>query len=261
MIALVGVVLLGFVAVDIILSSLGAGAKGPLAPRVAQSVFAVTKLLPDRPVVHRICGPAVMVGVGGVWVVAMCASWTMILMADDSAVLQQSDQSPASLAGRAIFAGHLLSTLGGGQHQTGSELWGAVATMIGVSGMVVLTLSVSFVYSTTQAVSTGRAILALADTHGPGSGHFDTVLLPQIATLVAQVKAIPFSLYFSTVRPERRLPEALARLHGDTRLTQDQQVRLEVLLSEMPGLEGLSGNAFEAAFDDWVRRYTLTPVS
>ena len=125
--------------------------------------------------------------------------------------------------------------------------------------MVVLTLSVSFVYSTTQAVSAGRAILALSDIHQPGSDQFSRVLLPQFATLVAQNKAIPFALYFSSVREERRLPQKLAQLRSHPQISEEDRKNLDILLRELPGLEHVSQHSFDDAFNNWAKGYTLRP--
>ena len=255
--ATVGALLLAVVLWDILMSALGAGSAGPLAPRIAHGAFRLIRQLPDRDHVHRICGPLVTASIGAGWIVLMCVAWSLILSGAPEAVVTGAEGTPAGTLGRVSYAGHLLSTLGGGLNQPGTQAWGAVSMLIGVSGMVVLTLSVSFVYSTTQAVATGRAVLALSEIHGPGTERFDTVLLPELATLVAQIKAIPFCLYFSTARPHRRLPAALARLRCDARLDAEDRARLDVLLTELPGMEHAPADSFGTSFEDWVQRYSL----
>lgn len=252
-----GGLLLCLVIWDILMSALGTGSSGPIAPRVARTMFGALRKLPESGAVHRSCGPIVTAAIGAVWIVLMCLGWTLVFSATQAAVVQSSTNQPAGMLGRITYAGHLLSTLGGGLNQPGGQGWGAAAMLAGVSGMIILTLSVSFVYSTTQAVATGRAVIALSDIHGPGTEQFDSVLLPQIATLVAQIKAIPFSLYYSTVRDNRRLPASLARLYRHPQLTSDAQARLRVLLCELPGLEGTEAEAFEQRFYAWVDTYSI----
>jgi len=167
-----------------------------MTANVVMSTFHLIRCLPKQDWVHRVCGPLVVDSIGAAWIILMCLSWTLILSGQAGSVVSQSSGAPAGLLEKAIYAGHLLSTLGGGTCESSGALWGVVATLIGVSSMVVLTLSVSFVYSTTQAVSTGRAILALSDAHAPGTAQFSQILLPQFATLVAQIKAIPYALLF-----------------------------------------------------------------
>tara|TARA_B100002051_G_scaffold245756_1_gene253363 strand:+ start:37 stop:222 length:186 start_codon:yes stop_codon:yes gene_type:complete len=52
------------------------------------------------------------------------------------------------------------------------------SVIIGVTGMLVLTLAVSFVFSTTQAATQGRAVMALAEVFPPGSDEFTGQFLP-----------------------------------------------------------------------------------
>jgi len=257
--AILGICLLLIVTADVVMSTLGVGANGPLAPRVARGTFCLICCLPKQNWVHRVCGPLVVVSIGAAWIILMCLSWTLILSGQAGSVVSQSSGAPAGVLEKAIYAGHLLSTLGGGTYESSGALWGVVATLIGVSGMVVLTLSVSFVYSTTQAVSTGRAILALSDVHPPGTAQFSQILLPQFATLVAQIKAIPYALYFSTVRAERRLPQKLAQLRAHQEMSAQDRRNLDILLRELPGLEHVPQDQFDETFEKWAKGYTLRP--
>ncbi|WP_226898624.1 hypothetical protein [Mangrovicoccus algicola] len=242
---------------DILMSALGTGSSGPLAPRIAAGVFRAIGCLPDRPLIHRACGPLVMASIGACWIALLCLGWTVIFCTGETAIVASSDGQPAGPAGRLSFVGHLFSTLGGGLNEPGHAAWGLVAMLAGLSGMIVLTLSVSFVYSTTQAVAKGRAVLALAEIHGPGTAHFDTILLPQLAGLVAEIKAIPFSLYFSTARAHRRVARALSALYRHPGLGDGERERLRILLRELPGLETVAEDAFGAALEQWARRHSL----
>ncbi|WPZ27545.1 hypothetical protein UM399_18525 (plasmid) [Sulfitobacter pontiacus] len=83
--------------------------------------------------------------------------------------------------------------------------------------------------------------------------------MPQFATLVAQIKAIPFALYFSFVREERRLPQKLAQLRSHPQISKQDRKNLDILLRELPGLEHVSQDSFDDAFNDWAMGYTLRP--
>ncbi|WP_010138856.1 hypothetical protein [Oceanicola sp. S124] len=56
---------------DILMSALGTGSAGPVAPRGAWAMFSLLRALPERPFVHRICGPVVTAVVGAAWIVLM----------------------------------------------------------------------------------------------------------------------------------------------------------------------------------------------
>ena len=140
-----GICLLLVVTADVVMSTLGVGANGPLAPRVARGTFHIIRFFPRQDWVHRTCGPLVVVSIGAAWIVLMCLSWALILSGSTGSVVSPASSAPTNIVEKAIYAGHLLSTLGGGNYESSGLLWGAVSALIGISGMVVLTLSVSFV--------------------------------------------------------------------------------------------------------------------
>ena len=77
--AILGICLLLVVTADVVMSTLGVGANGPLAPRVARGTFCLICCLPKQNWVHRVCGPLVVVSIGAAWIILMCLSWTLIL--------------------------------------------------------------------------------------------------------------------------------------------------------------------------------------
>ena len=77
--AILGICLLLVVTADVVMSTLGVGANGPLAPRVARGTFCLIRCLPKQDWVHRVCGPLVVVSIGAAWIILMCLSWTLIL--------------------------------------------------------------------------------------------------------------------------------------------------------------------------------------
>ncbi len=95
--------------------------------------------------------------------------------------------------------------------------------------------------------------------HPPGTTQFSQILLPQFATLVAQIKAIPYALYFSTVREERRLPQKLAQLRAHPEMSAQDRRNLDILLRELPGLEHVPQDQFDETFEEWAKGYTLRP--
>lgn len=82
--------------------------------------------------------------------------------------------------------------------------------LVGVNGMIVLTLSVSFVLNTTQTVAAGRAFLAHAAAVEALDGEPNGDLKP-LADLVSQLNSVPHALYYSAPDPALRLPQGLER--------------------------------------------------
>ena len=122
--AIFGICLLLIVTADVVMSTLGVGANGPLAPRVARGTFHIIRFFPKQDWVHRTCGPLVVVSIGAAWIVLICLSWTLILSGSTGSVVSPASDAPTNMVEKAIYAGHLLSTPGGGNCESSGLLWG-----------------------------------------------------------------------------------------------------------------------------------------
>ncbi|OWY04339.1 MULTISPECIES: hypothetical protein [Thioclava] len=256
---LLGAALVAISLWDILLCALGAGQSGALSRAVARFGFARMRTIGHTRIAHRICGPVTMAWLGAVWIAAVAFGWSLIFFAASRSLETTKGLPAASFADSLSYAGHLLSTLGGGYANPAGTGWSLISVITGVTGMLVLTLAVSFVFSTTQAAAQGRAVMALAEVFPPGSDEFTGQFLPQFSSYVAQVKSIPFALFYSTARPQRRLPRGIYRLWRDARLTETQRRALRIILHEIPGLEEVAPERFDGALLDWAMRHDLCP--
>jgi hypothetical protein len=128
-----------------------------------------------------------------------------------------------------------------------------------VNGMVILTLSVSFVLMTTQTVAQGRAALAQCDLYAAGGTGRDS-LLAALASLASHLNAVPLALYYSAPRPDRRLPERLVRLVEEAVAENDPAFlrQLRIPLSDLPFFSpapDLTDEAFVHALRQWSRGF------
>ncbi|WP_078545959.1 hypothetical protein [Thioclava sp. F36-6] len=244
---------------DILLCALGAGQSGAISLAVARFGFKRIRSFGQTRLAHRICGPVTMAWLGGVWIIMVAFGWSLIFFAASRSLETTKGLPAASFGDSLSYAGHLLSTLGGGYATPAGTGWSLISVITGVTGMLVLTLAVSFVFSTTQAAAQGRAVMALAEVFPAGSDEFTGQFLPQLSSYVAQVKSIPFALFYSTARPERRLPRGIYRLWHDDRLTEDQRRALRIILHEFPGLEGVPPERFDDTLQHWAKRHDLCP--
>ncbi|WP_158214584.1 hypothetical protein [Phaeobacter sp. 22II1-1F12B] len=247
---LIGVVLTVYVCADFLFTTIGGTPSRFLSFRIARWVFAVFRRLPDRRFRHIAVGPVVMSAVALWWVAGIGMGWGMIFNGFDRAVIMSKSGADAGLVGAISHAGHLLSTVGGGKTEPSNLGYALLGVVCAVNGMVVLTLSVSFVLSTTQTVSNGRGLLLLQRVMAPGVAGYRSSVLPQLATLVAQLNTAPFALFYSHPDPEMRLPRMLVET-----FCSDDAAR--VLLSSLPQepeptIEGLSC---------WAQAYRLSPRS
>ncbi len=262
----IGATILIFVLLDFLYTAIGAAPVAPLSQTVARVVWRLfTRVMPEGNARHRLAGPVVMTGIAFTWITLVSLGWTLVFQMADRAVVISETEAPAGFARDFAFVGHLLSTLGGGPLETESPLWLILSVLAGVNGMVILTLSVSFVLSTTTTVAQGRGLLTKAPMFDAGSDEMNNVMLPALADLVANLNAMQFALYYSAEDPARRLPGGLVELARRVAPYPEQIRRLRIALAPLPGfdapegetLDALSDAAFIARLDAWAQRYTV----
>ncbi|MFD2739994.1 hypothetical protein ACFSUD_10470 [Sulfitobacter aestuarii] len=230
-----GVVLLVGIVADFLLTTIGASYHALLSHHVANYTWRIfTAILPDRPGARVYIGPIVMTGVAAFWIFGTSLAWAMVFQFDDRAIVRMETGAPASWWMDLAYIGHLLSTLGGSLGKPGDIGWSLAAVLVAVNGMVILTLSVSFVLNTTQTVAEARAFLAtseaLEDRFTPHHG-----IAAQLANLVANLNAVPLALYYSSPNESRRVPGGLTALFEKT-LKNGDAAAIRVLRRLLAGL-------------------------
>lgn len=247
-ILLSGMALTIYVCADFLLTTIGGTPSRFLSFRIARAAFAAFRLMPDGSFRHVAVGPTVMSAVALWWVVGIGIGWGMVFAGFDHAVVMSKSGADAGFLGALSHAGHLLSTVGGGNTEASNLVYAVLGVVCAVNGMVVLTLSVSFVLSTTQTVSNGRGLLLLRQTIGPEEPEFKGAVLPQLALLVAQLNTAPLALFYSHPNPDLRLPRRLVEAFAE----EDAARSLMGKLPQMPEttVEGLRA---------WAQSYRLSP--
>lgn len=248
----IGAVIVVYVFVDFIFTTIGTNVYFFVSHRLARGVFALHRTLPDLRWKYQVVGPLCMSVVAIWWIAGLAVGWTMILHALEPGILRQGPETPASLIGALSHAGHMLSTVGGGITKAGSMASALLGVMAAVTGMVVLTLSVSFILSTTQTVLAGRSLLMLTHAIPPEDVDFKSTILPDVASLVSNINSAPFALFYSHPEPEMRLPGALASLYRQTE--GDTRAALDRILTRIALVERLDG---PGDLDDWAKQYDI----
>ncbi|WP_417525331.1 hypothetical protein [Marinovum sp.] len=260
LLALVGVLLLLIVVADFLLVTISAAFFEVPSHRIASSMWRlVSWALPDRRWVRVCIGPVVMTSVASYWIIGTALAWTLIFQLQSRAIVRSADEAPAAWWMDMAYVGHLLSTLGGSLGKPGDVGWALAAVLVAVNGMVILTLSVSFVLNTTQAVSQGRAFLTTAElldgrvADTPGT-------LADLATLIVRLNSVPMALYYSSPFETRRLPRGLVTLfRGAVERGDAQAIRAwRIALAELPRFyppDGLDDHAYLDALERWSQQF------
>ena len=258
--AVLGICLLAAVCFDFLLTTVAITDKKLPSRRVSRGTWRLLKhVLPKTPGGRTLIGPLVMASIGAFWILTTAVAWLLIFQASEASVVLSSSQQPAGWLTDLGYVGEALSTLGGGKTEPGSTVWELVTVLVGVNGMIVLTLSVSFVLNTTQTVAAGRAFLAHTAAVQALGGQPGEDLKP-LADLVSDLNSVPHALYYSASDPSLRLPQGLERFAAWWAEQRGNLTGLRVILKDLPNFEpseDASDAAFLAELRDWSQNFVF----
>ncbi len=264
-----GLALLVTVTLDFLFTTIGADTYTLLSLRIARAIFGFFRLCVRRARVgwfHRVSGPLTMTGLAAFWIFGVSVGWGLIFWSSENAVQAAEGWNGVGWWDVYAHVGHLLSTLGAGKTAAGDTLWYVVGVFVAVEGMVILTLSVSFILTSTQTVNAGRGftiLLNAVDARDPASF---ALLAPPLASLVSSLNASPFALFYSTLDPMRALPTRIVTF-AETAAQGPDFGRYRDLLADLPGFAGigetgsrhLDDAAFLVRLRAWAAPFQLHP--
>ncbi len=210
---------------DVLHTTISMSGSGPLTRGVSRVTAALANAL-VRPFGGRsvrtlrgAVGPFVLSSVAFVWIAVPMVGYGMIFHGIGGLTLEP-DGAPG-LFQAMTFAGSRLSTLGAANATPAYVSADFLAMVASVNGMVVLTLSVSFLMNVIQTTSQLRSFALRVDAldhagrlnGSPTSALCDIAALgPMICGLVVDLTHSPLSRYFSPSRTALSFPDAVLRL-------------------------------------------------
>lgn len=266
----IGAAILAAALVDMLWTTLWvSGEAGPITGRLSAVGWRLTLARVGRR--HRVLslyGPASIVGAVVVWSAMLWAGWAMLFAADPAAVLDTTTGLPGDFIDRLYFTGYAIFTMGNGDLGPGPG-WRIATVLMNASGLVLLTLVLSYLVSVISAVVGARSFAAQVTSLGvtgagivrtaTEGGHVRNLELPllmlsdALSRLSEQHAAYPVLRYFHAAAPAKSVPLAV---HGlDDALT---------LISALPQDRRPSSMAIEmsrAAIDGYCATVGMGPGS
>lgn len=213
---IIGMLLLLGSTVDIIWTSLWAdGGAGPLSSRLATATWRGIRRFEGRYFrVRTIAGPLIIISTLMMWVGLLWAGWTFVFAGGENTLLDTHNPGPISWAERIYFVAYTLFTMGNGDFAPADGIWQIVTSFATASGMLFITLSVSYVLSVIGAVVDKRSFASAVSGTGTRSEEFiragwdgndlreldlpiDTIS-SDLSRLAKQHKAYPILHYYHT---------------------------------------------------------------
>ena len=219
----VGLAIVGVVVLDFLLTTISLRAQGPatrLVTAISQWIvgFGGTRL-------GRYGGPITLSSLAGFWIVGMWTGWSIAFHAARSGLAGPSARPDVGFWDAVGFAGATLSTLGMGV-VTPAEPWLHVLTVLtSVFGMLVLTLSVTYVLNVNGIAVASRSLaLGLRDvTHILAAARTDRELAEDVAERASPMRAALHEI------ADRRDAFPLAKLYEVEGSERDIAMRAEMM--------------------------------
>lgn len=252
------------------------GGAGPLTDRLSTSIWiALRKVSDDNAKILSISGPLILAMTLLMWIALLWLGWTLVFSGSETSLIDTADKGFVTWAERFYFAGYLIFTLGNGDFAPNGSVWQIATVLATGSGMLFITLGVTYLLSVLGAVTAKRSFAESVTSLGGSSAKIvenawngknfkDIDLLlntfsTELSTITAQHNAYPVLHYYYAEKTSESVPvavvlldEALSILRFAVRVGNSPN---RLLLREARGtiesyLEALNSASFAPAAED-----------
>ena len=156
--------------VDLAWTTVAAGSgAGPISGRLAAGLWRAALAVHRRRPSHTllsVAGVSTVFSVLALWIGLVLAGWLLVFAASDGAVRVSQTSEPADLVGRAYFVGYSVFTLGNGDYRPGAGLWQLATVLAAGTGLVLVTLSITYLVPVASAVALRRQLASTVTALG-----------------------------------------------------------------------------------------------
>lgn len=202
------------------------GAAGPLTNHLSSAIWKfMRKTSRDHSKILSLAGPIILTATLVMWILMLWIGWTLVFSGSDSAVVNSTDKSIASWVERLYFAGYLIFTLGNGDYIPQGGVWQIASILATGTGMMFITLGVTYLLSVLGAVTAKRAfaesVLSIGDSaeeivrnSWDGQDFHNINLLlssfsSQLSSITSQHSAYPILHYYYAEKKQEAVPVAV----------------------------------------------------
>ncbi|MFC4989298.1 potassium channel family protein [Saliphagus infecundisoli] len=210
----IGVLLLASVIIDLLWTTLWVeGGAGPLTSLLMAWIWRVLRQFgEENSRVLTLSGPIILTISLATWIVLLWSGWAFIFASGENSIIDTMNRNPISWSDWIYFSGYTIFTLGNGDFIPQEGVWQIMTTLATASGMLFITLSVTYVLNVLSAVTQKRSFASGVSglgEHGTeilftswNGEEFEGLELPlntfttQLNTLTSNHKAYPILHYF-----------------------------------------------------------------
>lgn len=203
------------------------GNSAPLTSRLTTITWRTFRLFVNEKN-HRLLslsGPVILLLTVISWILIILLGWTFIFYSYDYSLLAK-DNTPIDFSDTFWYIGYTIFTVGNGDFNPNGDFWQLLSTMVAMSGMLMVTLSVTYILQIISAVVNKRSfanqVLSIGKTpekfvreqwNGDGFGAIElqmVSLTSSLATLSEQHLAYPILNYYHAAKYENSIAVAVA---------------------------------------------------
>nr|WP_318247914.1 potassium channel family protein [Saliphagus infecundisoli] len=206
--------LLASVIIDLLWTTLWVeGGAGPLTSLLMAWIWRVLRQFgEENSRVLTLSGPIILTISLATWIVLLWSGWAFIFASGENSIIDTMNRNPISWSDWIYFSGYTIFTLGNGDFIPQEGVWQIMTTLATASGMLFITLSVTYVLNVLSAVTQKRSFASGVSglgEHGTeilftswNGEEFEGLELPlntfttQLNTLTSNHKAYPILHYF-----------------------------------------------------------------
>ena len=265
-----GVLFLLVVIIDLLWTTLWVeGGAGPLTSRLMAGTWKLVRRAGARNSrLLTVSGPLILSLSLAIWIAFLWAGWTLLFASAENVLLDTVDARQISWSELIYYTGYTIFTLGNGDFIPQGSLWQIATTLASASGMLFITLSVTYVLSVLGAVTQKRTFATSVNGLGTqGTEILQTswdgdafrgleiplnTVATQLNTLTANHKAYPILHYFYSGQPAQApttsitvLDEALTLLRfGVAEQNRPDEILIKQVRSSVQSYLEIVGSAY-----------------
>ncbi len=205
------------------------GGAGPLTDKLSSIVWiGMRKISNDNSKVLSLAGPLILSLTLLMWIALLWVGWTFVFSGSESSLINTTTKAFATWSDRFYYSGYLIFTLGNGDFAPNGTNWQIITVVATGSGMLFITLGVTYLLSVLSAVTEKRSfatsVSVLGETsaeivenawNGKNFTNIDLLLQTfstQLSTITAQHNAYPVLHYYYAEDRNESVPVAVVLL-------------------------------------------------
>lgn len=197
------------------------GNSAPITSRLTTWTWRAMRLVipQEKHRVLSLAGPLILALTVFMWIVMLWLGWTLIFYGAEHSIVNTRSNILPEFSGYLWYTAYTMFTVGNGDFSPGGELWQVLSSIVALGGMMMVTLSVTYVLQVLSAVVNKRSFssqvysigktpeaLVSAQWTGKSFGAIElqlNTLSSQLSKLNEQHLAYPVLHYYHAARAEK----------------------------------------------------------